>query len=409
MPARVETEEGRDSGSVFGFGVSLVLLGLALFVALAESALELAAFAAATLTLMLGLRLWGRLALDRLEVRLPRDVRRCFTGEIVELAIDVENRKALPVLAKIEIRCPAGLSFCRDEGGKPKVGEGIARDRTIACGEVGLGSFGRERLSLSFRATRRGVYPLGPIILSGCDGLGLYRREREFEPPGEIVAFPKIRPIRELELPFRDYFGIHPSKGIIEDPAYYEGTREYTGLRPAKAIHWKASARLGLLQEKIFQPTSQLKVVFLVDGELFSDEGAEASFESAMEMAASLLSSFSEKGASFAIATDRRVPLFPASIPFGRGPEQLGSCLELLARCERGPGWPLLPLPSGIASTAASFIIVARSPGEATASYFKLPATRRDRILFIFEDRAEQAARDGYPAISFREALGALA
>ncbi|MFA6346023.1 MAG: DUF58 domain-containing protein, partial [Syntrophales bacterium] len=84
------------------------------------------------------------------------------------------------------------------------------------------------------------------------DLLGLCRKEKTLSFERDIVVFPRLLPLRDLEPPFRDYFGIHPAKGIIEDPAWYEGTREYSGNKPARNIHWKASARTDRLQTKEF-------------------------------------------------------------------------------------------------------------------------------------------------------------
>jgi uncharacterized protein (DUF58 family) len=389
----------RESGSVFGFGISLVLLALLLLAAelpasgAASGVREgLAGFVSGLLILMLASRLWARASLARLELELDheggRAGRRVFAGEEFVLRFRVRNRKPLPVVVGLELSLPEGLALVE----APDV-KGAA-----------LGPYERAELSRAVLALRRGVCRTGSAILSAGDMLGLHRRERTIGLEGEVVVFPRVFPIAEFEPPFRDYFGIHPSVGAIEDPAWYEGTREYSGQRPAKAIHWKASARLGILQEKIFEPTSQLKVVFLLDGGGFLASQDYQGLERALEVLASTASRFAEKGASFAVAASLKVRDYPASIGFGRGSEHLGALLELLARCEPEEGRPLLPLPAGIGSTSSGFVVVARSPDEGTKPYFALPASRHDRILFIFAEGAEGLA---YPAISFGAAVGA--
>jgi uncharacterized protein (DUF58 family) len=391
-------EAERDSGSVFGYGISMALLAILLLVAEASSSLDLATFLAATLALMLVLRLAGRIALLRLAVSPSREVYRLFAGDCFEVRVDFANRKFLPVLARLELHGPEGLSQISRLNQGPQ-------DFSLGLQDFSLGPFERKSLSWPFRAGRRGLSKIGAATLSAGDRLGLYRRAKEIGVEGEVVVFPRLRRIEALELPFRDYFGIHPSKGIIEDPSWYEGTREYRGLRSARSIHGKASAHLGILQEKIFEPTSQLKVVFLLDGRGFLEAEDGGGFEEALEIIASAASSFSDKGASFAIAVDRSVQGYPAVLPFGRGPEHLGCILELLARCEREEGQGVLRLLGEIGASGSGFIVVARSPDEGTRRYFSLPAIRRDRILFLFKDGA--SAREGYPSLSFSEVLEA--
>ncbi len=382
-----EKEESADIGSVFGFGLSVVLLSLLFFAAAANGAAALALFTAAALALTLTARLWGRLGLIGLDVVLSARRNRFFPGETLEISAEIANRKPLPVWMRLELGGSAGFSCCAEGG---------------AEGESALMPFERRTGSWSFTALRRGVFRLGPATVAAGDLLGLYRKERMQPVAGEIVVYPRVVPVSELEPAFRDYFGIHPSKGIIEDPAWYEGTREYSGNRPAKNIHWKASARLDALQEKIFQPTSHRKVFFLFDSSGFLETGDRAGFEEALATIASLVARFAETGASFAAAADCRVDAFPAALPLGRGPEHFGRTLELLARCAFEPGAELARLFSSVNATGAGFVVVSRGPTERSRRFFGLPAARRDRVLFLFleDDAGDEAAP--YPAASFR-------
>jgi uncharacterized protein (DUF58 family) len=386
---------GERGGSVFGYGISLAFLAILLFAAelrvasgVGSAARDLVAFAAALAAMMLVARAWGRTALARIEVEAERATPRAYAGERLELRVRLRNRKFLGAVASLEPAFPAPLA---------PVGAAAIRGAVLP-------PFGSAELSWTVEASRRGVYGLGAAVLSAGDPLGLYSKEKTVGLAGEVIVFPRIVPAAELEPPFRDYFGIHPSAGAVEDPAWYEGTREYAGRRPARSIHWKASARLGILQEKIYQPTSQLKVAFLLDGDGFLASGDEEGLERAIEALASAASRFAEKGASFSAAVNLEVRGYPASIAFGRGSEHLGSLLELLARCEPSAGRPLIPLPPDIASSSAGIVVVARSPDEGTKRYFALPARARDKILFLFAQGAELS---GYPSASFGAAATA--
>lgn len=393
-----EQEAAPDVGSIFGFSISLVLLGLVFLIAAANAVAALTLFAATTIALMAAVQAWGRLSHSRLSVSLSVERFRLFPGESFELRAEIFNRKLLPVWMRLGLPYSTALTLTTTDG----------KENSVES-ETGLMPFERVTGSWTFRAERRGVHRLGPAMVVAGDLLGLYRKEKPLSFKRDIVVFPRLVPISDLALPFRDYFGIHPSKGIIEDPAWYEGTREYSGNKPAKNIHWKASARFDALQEKIFEPTSHRKVFFLLDGNGFLEAEDSAGFEAALEILGSLAARFAETGASFAVATNRAVLDFPAVLPLGRGPEHLGNVLELLARCREEPGSAILPLLGGVGYAGAGFVIIARSPDESTKKFYTLPASRRDRVLFLFAENttgADVDDRRGYPTASFKDLIG---
>ena len=402
-----------DESSYFIYPISLIGLGLIAFFAAANRAIPLASFALITFVVMLAIRFWGKLSLRRLDISLTCDTQKLFAGETMSVQARIANRKALPLWFKLEIPAPvvstSGTNSAvtsppgtEGDSGQPAL-EGLA----IECvpgdekdadsglsGESGLLPFEEVSGSWRFKARRRGVYWLGPARAQGGDLLGIYRSEKILPDSWEIVIYPRKIGLRRFDLPFRDYFGIHPSKGIIEDPAWYEGTREYTGNRPARTIHWKASARMGKLQEKIFEPTSHQKIFFIFEGLGFRRQGDRVGFERALEVLGTLASHFAETGASFGIATDCAVKNFPAILPLGRGPEHLGMLLELLARCEFERGQSIAQLIGTVGAAGAGFVVVARAPDESTGRFFSLPSARRNRVYFVFARAHEESQGD---------------
>ncbi len=360
-------------GSVFGLSISLVLLALLFFVAAANSfagmassvsARILATFTAAVLVAMLVVRAWGALGVARMEISLSLDKDRVFAGETLALRARIANRKPLPVWMRLKLAFPEAL---KAHG---------------AQGETGLMPYERVDAEWLFTAARRGVYTLGPATLVAGDLLGLYQKERVLSFKRHVVVYPPLAPIPDLAPPLRECFGIHPSKGLIEDPAWYEGSREYLGTRSAKHIHWKASARLGILQEKIFAPTSHLKVFLLLSSTGFRGLEERPGFETAIETLATLASRFAEAGASFALAVDCGVDAFPAVLPLGRGPEHLGKTLELLARCVFSEGRALEALVKDVHAAGFGYVVVARRGDSASSQLRDLPSSKRDRLLF---------------------------
>jgi len=403
-----------NESSYFIYPISLIALGAVAFFAAANRALSLASFALISLALMLAIRIWGKLSLRRLDISLVCDNQKLFAGEVLSIHAQIANRKMLPLWFRLEIARPAASppgATAKQDVADPEVTDGAndppeATEAAIGGriieeisgaelhGEAGLLPFEEISGEWRFRALRRGVYTLGPAYAQGGDLLGIYRCEKKLPETWEIVVYPRRCSLRQFDVPFRDYFGIHPSKGIIEDPAWYEGTREYTGNRPARTIHWKASARLGKLQEKIFEPTSHQKIFFLFEGLGFRRAEDRKGFERALEVLGTLAGRFAETGASFGIATDCAVKNFPAILPLGRGPEHLGMLLELLARCEFERGQSIAELIGSVGAAGSGFLIVARAPNESTERFFALPSARRNRVYFVFERANEETGTE---------------
>jgi len=382
------------SQSMFSFSISLVLTGFVLFFALANSISGLAAVTAGIIILMSATRLWAALSLARLGAEVGCDKDRLFPDEDFEIRVDLENRKPLPVWIGLEL--PAPRTFAPAEGGENARG---------LRSETGLLPFEKLSGRWSYVVKKRGVYSLGPMVLRSGDLLGLHRKEKTLAFRKEIVVYPRLRPITGPELSFREYFGIHPSKGLVEDPAWYAGTRDYSGTRPAKNIHWKASARLDSLQEKIFEPTSHRKVFFLLDGHGFLRNRDDQEFETTLEIVASLAARSAETGASFGMATNFEVVNFAPLLPLGRGPEHLGRLLELLARIRPEAGENIISLLERGGICGVGYVVCAREVDEKTRRYFDLPSARRNRMIFLFARESPDGASKEYPACYFREIL----
>lgn len=328
--------------SFFGFTLSILLLGVLLFTALVNRSVGLASLAGTTLLLMAGSSLWTRFAPFRLSLHIHLDRNKLFPEEMVHLELSVHNAKLLPFFLSIE--GPFHL-----------------------VGQTLVNPFSQLHYSWNIPLDRRGVYPLEACSLTFTDPFGLSRTKRTMPLKEEIIVYPRLKRIEGSTTQFQEFFGLHPAKGLVEDPAWYAGTREYIGSRPARFIHWKSSARIGKVQEKIFEPTSHAKILVLVkvDGfarhlfrlgsadpsvERFSRNDLEKAFETLLETVASYTYLAFQQGASFAFVTDGELVGDPEPfLSMGSGYEHLGRFLEKLARL-RFP----LPYPTGAGSRSPS-------------------------------------------------------
>lgn len=235
------------ASSFFGFSLSILILGVLLFIALVQRSAGLASLAGTVLLLMVGTRLWTRIAPYRLSLLFRIDRHRLFPGEAAKLEVTLRNAKPLPFYLSIE-------------GPFHLLGQTIVRP------------FSELHHAWNIPLTKRGVYPLRACTLSFGDPFGLSSTRRTLPLHEEIVVYPRLKRIEGSIAQFQEFFGLHPAKGLVDDPAWYAGTRDYTGSRPARFIHWKASARIGKIQEKIFEPTSHAKILVIVKVEGFARE-----------------------------------------------------------------------------------------------------------------------------------------
>lgn len=384
-----------EAPSVFSIGLSLFFAWVLLFFALVQQSYAVAAPAAAVVLVMHGTRFWSRLSVTRIGLSLVPDRVRLFPDDTQLVRVELHNRKILPVWLRLEIGTPVHL----------------LPDETLE-GETRLLPYERVSRSYKMRALHRGVSVLGPAHIIAGDLLGLHQRTRRFPTRHEIVVFPRLRQLLPLSIPFQEYFGIHASKGPVEDPAWYAGTRDYVGNRPARNIHWKASARLGVLQEKLYEPTSHRKVLFVLDCSRFAVEDSAAAglaggaergtadvdgalsdravpgieaLERSIEAVASVAAALMETGASFGFVTDAVMNgPFSSLLPMGRGPEHLGTMLEMLARLNPMQRQDLNLLLREAIAGAMGVVYFGASPSSRVRALFSAVGPRRRRMLFVF-------------------------
>ncbi len=350
--------------SLFVLPPSVCLVGLLLFVALLNGQRELAVLSFLVLGMAGVAKLWARATRAGLRCRLALDRDRLFPGETAHLTAEVENRRVLPAL--VEMAVPArGL---------------LPPGENVAHGERGLLWYQTGTFRWELQAFRRGVYQVGPGRMRSGDLLGFYAASRTAGEPVEVLVYPRIRPLVRPALPRRDFFGIPGADSPVRDPVYILGTRDYQPGRPAKHIHWKASARHHRLQEKLFEPSEQEKVLLAVTVEGFAQAEAEA-FEGTLEACASLAVRLDRAGVALGAAVDGvLVGEAAALVPVGRRPHQLQAILELLARLTPTPAAPLLDvlgatLPWGLTCVCFS-LEGARGAAVASLEHRRVPVLR---------------------------------
>jgi uncharacterized protein (DUF58 family) len=118
----------------------------------------------------------------------------------------------------------------------------------------------------AIEAQRRGYYQLGPTLLETGDLLGLHRSYRIANQPSYITVLPQLIVLESVEVSSRRPMGeMKVEDRLLEDPTLMSGLREYRAGDPINRVHWKATARTGVLHTRVFQPTCVQGAMLLLD------------------------------------------------------------------------------------------------------------------------------------------------
>jgi uncharacterized protein (DUF58 family) len=375
--------------SLFIIQPVLGFVGVLLFVALLYGQRDLTIVSLMLFGVVTGAKLWSRYSLARIECRVRLDRHRAFPGEKLFLRATVENRKFLPVW--LEVKVPmSGLTHR------------VAAESSMApvVGETSLLWYETARFEWELGAQSRGIHRIGPLSIVSGDLFGFFLKEEEITETIEVIVYPRLVPLRSLALPRRDFFGVPGAESPVHDPVYILGTRDYQQGSPAKYIHWKATARHHKLQEKIFEPTEQEKILLVVDVSQFAHHKANEEFERALETVASMAVLLDERGCSAGLVTNGVMSGGgPPSLPVARNPQQLAALLEALARLRMEQTRGLidtmrlhLRLPWGI--SCLHFGLQEDAVAEAAREFFE----RRGIPVLFFFSRGFSVSGEARPA-----------
>jgi uncharacterized protein (DUF58 family) len=292
---------------------------------------------------LLGSWAWARWCLVNLRIERRFSHTRAFWGEVVAMDHIFVNNKPLPLpWLTIEDEYPASLkmvSHAFSYSSKPRMmGFGSS---------ISLGWYERVTRHYSFLCAARGEHEFGPIEIRSGDIFGLFRRYATYVTPTTLLVYPRYVPVERLGIPARQPFGDFKAvQQMATDPLRLRAVREYAYGDNQRHIHWKATARRGELQTKLFEPsaTPQLSIFLNQDTFVHMYEGLDPpTLELAITTAASVANHALEQGwmvglqiNAFASNSDRQV-----KIPASRDPGQLTRVLESLARIK---GWSGLPV-----------------------------------------------------------------
>ncbi len=238
-------------------------------------------------------------------------------GEEREITLTVANegvRRRYFLTAEDEI--PDGLE---------RVGEGRRLISSLAADE-------EVEVSYVLGARRRGVYQVGPALLTHADLLGLYKFEKRVGEPHELVVHPtpeqvpeswaRASSVRARQRPRRRFRG--------EGNEFY-GVRPFTAGDDLRRIDWKTTARRSQLAVREYERAEALDCVVALDlsSAHHRGEGDDSTLEMGVKLGASIAAHLLKRGSSVGLVAAGAEDW---SLPTSADPRQIVRILDALAR-----------------------------------------------------------------------------
>lgn len=256
-------------------------------------------------------------ALRRIDVRrqLPREI---FAEAPVPVALEVENAQS---------RIPSYAIVVEDLAGDD-IHDSVSLGRVFV---LRLAPGARQQRAYLLTAAARGPLRLAGFRISTRFPFGLFAKSLLLEAPAETLVYPAIDPVRAASLGRE---GRNLGDARSHQPGYgteAAGLRSFVPGDSARSVHWRASARRGVLlvRSREREERPELEVRLRTRGRREGD-----AFEGSVRQAASEVVAHLEAGFRVGLASDRE------RLPPADGPTHRARLLSYLARVapERGQG-----------------------------------------------------------------------
>lgn len=331
---------------------------------------------------------WRNLSLLGVTYERSFDRTRVFPGEPIEMTLTVGNDKILP-LTWLEFRDELPVAPASESEFSQKTSEITGRYQL----RNSFSLHGRERAHrstiLSFPT--RGFYHIGPVTYQSGDIFTLFTLSQEHKHVDTLVVYPQIWPLEELGLPAKEPFGeLKVSRSLFTDPIKTQGIRDYQPQDRFRDVHWKATARRGSLQTKVYDPSTGMTMVVFLNVATLPKHwmGFEPELlERAVSVTASIANYGAQQRWAVGVYANGSLPNSdqPIRVPAGRSIEQLSHILEALAAVtEFATGaieWMLFRESPNLPWAATIVLVTAVVTPEIAAALIRLKEAGRRVVL----------------------------
>ncbi len=252
-------------------------------------------------------------ALKRLAYQRSFSRRNAYEGEAVEMVEIIKSPKLLPIpFLRAESRISPHLKFQSDTG------DHITENRYHKS-IFSLKPYCQITRRHTVTLMHRGYYEAGNVSITAGDLWGASSAGLTMNTGAAIEVYPRLLDLSQLPSPATKWFGdMLVKRWILPDPIWTGGIRPYAAGDPLQDIHWPATARIGALQVKVHDPSSDAKLLVVINAQMSELQWADLmeyeqqTVEHMISMAATLCLDALAKGLDAG---------FAANIPLDKGSE----------------------------------------------------------------------------------------
>jgi len=164
-----------------------------------------------------------------------------------------------------------------------------------------------HRENLVIGAHKRGVITVGPMTIARGDPIGILRREVAWPQVEQVFVHPITVPIPSTSAGnIKDLEG-SPTKDIVSADLSFHAIRQYAPGDSRRHVHWKSTAKTGVLMVRQYEETRRARVAVVLDlnVEEYADDDE---FEMAVSAAASLGVQGVRDGREVLVAMSNEIP-----------------------------------------------------------------------------------------------------
>jgi uncharacterized protein (DUF58 family) len=239
-----------------------VFLGLPLIIVGLAAEIPMITGIGLIITVIIALsRVWSRRLFDRFNLNISLSSTHVYQEEKLYIDVEIENRKFLPLpWLRIAIQLSNEIIV---EGKKLKTVAGEMSQTVTLSGSIGW--YEKKNWRVPISSKYRGNFPIGPTSIYSSDLFGLFGQKQQFNGVTRLIVYPKIISVENLSFPSDRPLGdLKGRNQLFEDPLRITGLRNYEPGDPLRRIDWKATAKTGEMQSKVYAPSaSQHLYIFM--------------------------------------------------------------------------------------------------------------------------------------------------
>lgn len=340
LPTLEETAEARGlvvrerDNSIFSDAwVPLAVVFLAAGFALGRNTAALALGAALLLVVAVS-TWWKNNALVNVSYERHFDRTHVFPGEPLHMTLHILNLKPLPLTW---LQFQDEIPIAPEEASSLSKVQGETTGRYVLQNTFSMAGHERKQRTFTLTFGQRGFKQLGPVRYNSGDIFTLFTTQQMRDYRDTLVVYPRIWPLVELGLPAKEPFGpLTTRQSLFTDPIKTQGIRDYHPHDRFRDVHWKATARRGSLQTKIYDPSTGMSLAIFLNVATMPKHW-QGHFPELLERAVSVAGSIANYAAEqkwgIGLYANGSVPRSdqPIRVPPGRAPAQLMHILEALA------------------------------------------------------------------------------